>query len=328
LSCSEASARYPPEYSKPLQDMISFATGRLDDELTRHVPFLAGRVGSWMSGLAVGAHPVSRLVTPEMFPMFLLPWWLARTLRADPEEAFESDLVYSTINGYYSIRLIDDIMDGEGASTIDLLPVAAFFHSRFQRSYSRHFGPDHDFWIDFDASWLGSAELAYRDQCLVDVDHPAFAAVAGRKSCASHVPVAAVCHHYGRSDLILPWIGLCDLFGCFHQMLDDFVDWRRDALSRRPTLFLTEARRRKDPDETLFSWVLREGCMWAFSELERWMEHLRETAEGLGSVEASRYLTRRGLALRDWKKELIGGMHELARLRQLFPCVIDEEPRS
>src|SRR6185369_11102253 len=118
------------------------------------------------------------------FPLLRLPWWLEKTLRPQPVLTFQADLVYSSMNGYYYIRLLDNVMDGHATVEHRLLPAAGFFHSQFQISYQPYFGSAHPFWNFFKQTWFQSAEVTLRDAALVDVDLPHFRQIASQKVCA------------------------------------------------------------------------------------------------------------------------------------------------
>ena len=64
--------------------------------------------------LAGGAEPEAYFLHPEAFPMVLLPWWLESTIHEPPARGFQRDIVYSSVSGYYFVRMIDDLMDGVG----------------------------------------------------------------------------------------------------------------------------------------------------------------------------------------------------------------------
>ena len=50
---------------------------------------------------------------PRAFPHFLLPYWLSPVADRVADAEFQTDLLYSSINGYYSIRLCDNIADND-----------------------------------------------------------------------------------------------------------------------------------------------------------------------------------------------------------------------
>jgi len=124
-------------YDQALSNAITAAFSRLRAEMERAGPFMAEQTLSWIGQLFGGAQPEDYFKHPFAFPMLLLPWWLEKAIRQDPDISFQSDLVYSTIDGYYFIRLIDNLIDREATVELELLPVLAFFHIQLQRSYHR-----------------------------------------------------------------------------------------------------------------------------------------------------------------------------------------------
>src|SRR5690242_8264139 len=111
---------------------------RLEAELRARAPRLAEHVTAWLRHLFID-DPARAWIRSRAFPVLQLPRWLAASLAADSDTRFHADLDYSSINGYYLIRLIDNVMDGDGTVETRLLPAAAFFHSRFQGVYLDYF---------------------------------------------------------------------------------------------------------------------------------------------------------------------------------------------
>src|SRR5689334_12593797 len=141
-----------------VKSLVRSAFARLQTEVRGAMPVLAKRTLAWMSQLARSPHPETYF-TRLVFPVLLLPWWIDKTLRRTPDKAFHADLLYSTINGYYYIRLIDNLMDGHPPGDATLLPAAAFFHTQFQLGYQRHFEHGHPFWQIFAREWFRSADM-------------------------------------------------------------------------------------------------------------------------------------------------------------------------
>lgn len=301
-------------YDPQLTDMIAAAISSIDSEMAQKAPFMAGRVGAWMRDLSGSLQPADYFTHPLAFPMLLLPWWAEKTCRPVSDISFQSDLVYSTINGYYSIRMIDNVMDGDTNVDLGLLPALNFFHTQFQSAYQPHFPAGHPFWDDFANIWLRSGESAMQDASASDIDRARFVQVAGQKVCAVKIPVAAICYHSDRPDLIPPWYQLVDLLGCWHQMMNDLFDWRKDMDHRTPTFFLSQAGRRKAPDESIAAWVVREGFAWASETLHLWMAELQEMAQHLSSQGLSAYLGARERLFLEREAQVTTGFQSMARL--------------
>ena len=201
---------YDPELSR----IVDAALARLHAGMAEAAPFMAPRVAAWMRDAGrERVEPAERFKHPESFPMLLLPWWLESALRPAPDPSFQEDLVFSTLNGYLFIRLIDNVMDGHSTVEPGLLPALALFHTGFEAPYHRTFEPGHAFWPIFRSVWFASADATVEDASSTHIGHEAFVRVAARKTCAVKIPLAAVCYRCGRPDLMAPWW--------------QFADWRQ-----------------------------------------------------------------------------------------------------
>ena len=270
-------------YPHQLSQIITQAIVRLQTDLHQAAPVMAAQVVPWLESLAGSARPEDYFKHPLAFPALLLPWWVEQSLGPSPDLALQADLAYSTINGYYYIRLIDNLMDGHATVERELLPALNFFHTQFQSTYLPHFPADHPFWPDFTAIWLRSGEAAMEDAALATIDEVAFTRVAAQKVCAAKIPVAAICYRRHRPDLIAPWTEAVDLLGGWHQFLNDLFDWHKDLARQTTTYFLSEAERRRHADELVVSWVAREGFAWGIDQAQGWMSRLKSQAEALNS---------------------------------------------
>ncbi|MEW5957939.1 MAG: hypothetical protein AB1801_09465 [Chloroflexota bacterium] len=301
-------------YDPALSTLISAAVLRLQSELAQAAPLMAQPVEDWIRQLSAPREPGDYFKHPLAFPALLLPWWLEQTLADAPDPALQADLIYSTINGYYYIRLIDNLMDGQATVELKLLPALGFFHTQFQLAYQRYFEAGHPFWNLFQAVWFQSAEAAWHDAALLEIDEVQFEQIAAQKVCAAKIPLAAVCYRRSRVDLIEPWSNFVDRLGCWHQMLNDLLGWHRDFSRGAVTYFLSEAGRRRSPDEPLAGWVAGEGYSWALSKLDTWMSALQQATLELGSPDLVNYLeTRQAMLLRQ-QIEVSAGLRHLARL--------------
>jgi hypothetical protein len=312
-------------YDPELSAIVDAAFARFDAGLEQAAPFMAPRVLAWMQDAGrETAEPADRFKHPASFPMLLLPWWLESTLRSRPDPAFQEDLVFSTINGYLFIRLIDNVMDGHATVEPRLLPALGLFHTQFQTPYQRYFCHEHPFWAFFTDTWFASADITVQDAGAVDLDSQQFEWVAARKTCAVKIPLAAVCYHLARPDLIAPWSQLVDRFGCWHQMLNDLFDWRRDMQHDTPTYVLSEASRRKGPAESVAGWIMREGFEWGMDQLQAWMVELKALARGLDSPALAAYLETREVTLLEQAQQVRAGFENMRRLAaalQIGPLV-------
>jgi hypothetical protein len=273
-----------------LSHTVSRALQRLQAELAEATPQMAGPVTDWMRELAGGAEPLAYFSHPMAFPTLQLPGWVAHSLGGGIDAAFEEDLAFSSINGYYFIRMIDNVMDGEATVETRLLPALASFHSAFQGVYQAHFAAEHPFWALYRRVWLGTAEAAVVDARLGSITREAFEEASARKVGAALIPVAAVCHRLGRAEQIAPWAELVHRLGKWHQMLNDSFDWHKDSVHGNTTYFLSEAQRLKHPDESPMAWVVRCGFDGACDTLRGWMHEVQVLAATLGCPPLVQYL--------------------------------------
>ena len=300
-------------YDSQLSNLIQSSLARLNLELTAAAPATAAEVSRWTAYLSGTARAEDYFKHPLAYPSLLLPWWFEKTLRDQPDLSFQSDLVFSTINGYYYIRLIDNLMDGNATVELRMLPVLAFFHTQFQTAYHNYFEPKHPFWSTFFSAWFHSAEVTLVDASLSEIDLNQFEQITAQKTCAAKIPLAAVSYRQNRPDLIEPWSRFVDLFGCWHQLRNDLFDWQRDEARNTRTYFLGEAQRQQ-PDEPTTVWVVREGFAWAMEQLQSWMVDLKALAAQLASPDLTSYLDIREKMLEERARAAEDGFRHLAKI--------------
>jgi len=141
-----------------LQKLVSDACARIHAKLTRHAPFLGEQVRGWMAQLSPTGNASDYFLLPRMFPLLRLPLWVAKSFAAEAESEFLADVIYSTVNGYYYIRLLDNLMDGHGTNELEILPATAFFHTEFQATYQKYFEAAHPFWEMFRSAWFSASD--------------------------------------------------------------------------------------------------------------------------------------------------------------------------
>lgn len=302
-------------HNDSLKKIVTLALKRVRTGLEDHVPRVSDHVLVWLRSLSKG-RPIERYWTaPEAFPMLHLPWWLEETFCRSEIPPLQPDLIYSSINIYCFIRLIDNAMDQDVPTDLKLLPALGVFHTEFQSPYHRYFGCDHPFWEFFTRVWFRSAEVTMLDASIPRFRLSEFINVAGKKMCAAKIPIAAVAYKYQRADVIPIWSDFVDRFGCWSQMLNDTFDWYKDSFHGRQTYFLSEAARRKKPIESVTEWFVREGFEWSMDRLETWMCEMRPLAEETHSAALLTYLERRVDLLAKKRKEMCDGLQNLARFR-------------
>src|SRR5215475_10268915 len=101
--------------------IVAEALQKIQAGVERQTPHLARQILAWIQSLCPDRPVESYWTDPEAFPLLFTPWWLEQTLCSTPDSLFQLDLVYSSINMYYYIRLIDNLMDGDVPTDLHLL---------------------------------------------------------------------------------------------------------------------------------------------------------------------------------------------------------------
>ena len=314
-------------FAQKLRKLLSAAVRRVVSEMARHAPDLKGEVRPWMEALA-GSERAEAYFQDGRAAIFLLPWFLEKSIRPVPDPEFQASLVYSSVNAYYFVRLIDNLLDRQDGPERRLLPAAAFFHAQFQSPYHRYFPPDSPFWDFFHATWTSMAEATLKDAATTDFSEEEFAAVAARKSAGVKIPLAAVCFRYERADWLPRWCAFYDRLACWNQMLNDLLDWQKDRNREISTFFLSEAKRSKRAGESVTGWMVRRGFTWACGLLQSWMHELQVLAPALHSADLEAYLEYREREIANWQRTVAPDLVRLARLASLLEGTPMTEPRS
>jgi hypothetical protein len=300
------------------RNVIALAMQRLLDGLQAATPHMAQPVGAWMRALAGGHAPEAYFTHDLAFPTLLLPWWLEQSLGREPAQALQANLAYSSINGYYFIRMIDNVMDGEATVETQLLPALAYFHTEFQTAYQAHFAPAHPFWTLYRKVWFGTADAAIHDARLDSITLEMFNQASAQKVRAALIPVAAVCHTYARADLIEPWSEFVYRMGKWHQMLNDTFDWHKDSRNGNMTYFLSEAQRHKRDGETPTDWIVRTGFETGCDTLRTWMRDAQTLAATLNCPALLHYLADRSTQFERRAQDALAGFAALGKLAAAF----------
>jgi len=300
-----------------LNQLLEQAIAQIQMDLAQAMPHSAPRLHAWMRHLARSEQPADYFRQPVGFPLLQLPWWLAQSLGA-PQTDFLSDVIYSTLNGYYYIRLIDNVMDGHATNEIQLLPAASFFHTRFQTVYQTHFPATHPFWPTFHHAWFRAAEITIRDADLTALTLEDFREISSHKVSAIHIPLAAICWQSGQPQRLTPWLSFVNKLSSWHQFWNDVFDWNKDLRFGTATYFLSEAGRRRANTETVAEWVAREGFAWGMQVLTDWMQELKQWARPLNSRPLNQYLSFREALLVEQQPQLQAALNRLTQLAAAF----------
>lgn len=299
-----------------LRQILQQAADRFYANLNSALPRTAPLIAARLKRVPAGARTVEVCLATQSFPAFSMPWWITPPEARGHDPEFQQDLCYSTLNGYYFVRLIDNVQDGDGPADLrQLLPAGGYFHAQFQSPYQRWFPADHPFWATFQAAWNEQAEAAAVEAELVEIDLPAFLSVSALKFGAAKGPLAAAAYRYGREAELPAWFAFVDRLGAMSQLANDLFDWHHDSLAGINTYIQSEYRRRRGgPDETIHRWIMREGFELGAAQIRDWHRDLQAMAAALGAPEATLWLERRGALL---EREISSGRAALTALREL-----------
>lgn len=305
--------KYPPR----LRHAIAAGVRRICTEMDVSMPLTTSHVKKWLAYLAASEQPEAYYLRRGDLPMFLFPWFLEKA-QVKSDTAFLNDRVYSTINGFYYIRLLDDVTDRHAMNELGLLPALGFFHTQFQSPYFKYFGADHPFWDYFRSIWFHSADVTMRDLRFSKVNRTQFIQIAAQKTCAVKIPIAAVAFKYGLEDTLEGWSKFMNVYGCWHQMANDLFHWHEDLSLNTSTFFLSEASGRKRRRETIPDWVVREGFDWGLEILNKWMEQAQERARKLECADLLHYLQYRSERVQREASTMRESLQTAAKLRGLL----------
>jgi hypothetical protein len=280
-----------------LEQIVSTAFLRFEANLRASLPMTAPHVMEWLHGVPSPASPETVLNSPT-FPHYVLPYWISPPQAREADLDFHIDLIYSTINGSYFIRLCDNIADNDSPPELrKVAPSAAYFDNQFIRPYMKYFSSTNKFWILFDKLWAQQSESSSADSLCEDINIASFIAISSKKFTAAKIPIAAVCLRYEDLETsIESWFNFIDKLGSFTQFNNDFFDWNHDSIYGITTYVSSEARRRA-PGDSLARWFLREGFDWGASVLRSGLDSVKQQAEHLGNRALLDWVIARGTAL-------------------------------
>lgn len=302
-----------------LKPITTIAIQRLIADMSVSAPLMAARAEAWMAGLTKTGQAADYFQHPLAFPMLLLPCWVEESLWGQIDIEFQTNLVYSSVSGYYFIRMIDNVMDEQSQLERKLLPMTGFFHAQATATYHRYFDHRHHFWAYFSRWNTQSADFAIEDGSGGEIDIERFRQIAGKKVVAGKIPIAAVLARYEQLERLPAWEHFYDKLSCWHQMFNDVLSWHKDIQHATASYFLCEGQQRKYPDETMFAWLLREGFAWGLETLDQWLDELLTLANSLGSQHLKQYLVYRDQLLESQKIDLqnsVAAMWQLSRISE------------
>ena len=305
-----------PADDMQLRRILQRAADRFYANLNTALPRTAPLIAARLKRVPAGPRTVEVCLATQSFPAFSMPWWITPAEARGTDLQFLEDLCYSTLNGYYFVRLIDNVQDGDGPADLrQLLPAGGYFHAEFQSPYQRWFPAGHPFWNDFRAAWNEQAEAAAVEPELDEIDLAAFQSVSARKFGAAKGPLAAAAYRYGREEHLQAWFFFVDRLGALSQLANDLFDWHHDSLAGINTYIQSEYRRRRaGSDETIHRWIVREGFDLGATQIRDWHKELLGIAQVLRAPEATLWLERRGALL---EREIASARAALTALREL-----------
>src|SRR5262249_26922130 len=156
------------------------------------------------------------------------------------------------------------------------------------------FDPGSPFWAEvFERNWIGMADATTRGFSMSDYEEDDFSAVTGEKGGGGYISAAAVCYPHFEERVLGPWLEFLFRFTHFQEMLDDFCDWHEDLAAGRSSYLLCEAARRKEANESVEAYLMREGLAWGYSKLMTFHERASAAAACLDSPPLEAYLRHR-----------------------------------
>ena len=175
-----AMARLMHDRSDPFLDqLVSTAFRLFDANLEAALPRATPKIREFLR--RVPTRP-EHIFNARSFPIVVLPYWLSPSRERTVDAEFQTDMIYSSISGYYSIRLCDNIADNDSPPELrKLAPCTLYFDSEAIRPYRKHFPTTHEFWNLFDTFLAQQAEASAADSLLDDVDAETFASLSSKK---------------------------------------------------------------------------------------------------------------------------------------------------
>lgn len=306
-----------PEYDPDLENIVIRAAARLENYVEKHSPFLGEIFSNWIRKLSENIRSETYFTHPQGFPLIVFPWLLKKTYTKTTDTDFHETLVYSSMSGYYFIRIVDNIMDEMESKYTKFLPLAGLLHNQFQHPYGKYFAHGHPFWGIFEKYWSKTAESAIKDSALSRITFDDFRDISSKKVCAGKIPLYAVAFRAGHSEIPEQWHKLFDLFSMWHQMNNDFTDWNRDMKKNRNTYILSEAARRKNENENIALWMCREGAAHIIELMRGWMNEMIDLSTRMNCPELEAYLRGRGAIFAAASDDILAGIQQLQKIINL-----------
>jgi hypothetical protein len=317
-------------FDAELFGLVEQALARLRRELLQHAPAVADLVLDWIASQSLTNRPADCFRDLRAH-IVLFPWLIENSLcvapaNPDRDMGFHADVVYSSVNAYYYVRLLDNVMDRHHPEQADLLPMLGFFHCAFQSAWTPYFPPSHPFWDLFRSVWFGMAEATVRSTRLSEFHAPDFVETGVRKISGIKIPMAAVCLWHGRRDALDGWMRMFDAYACSNEMLDGLFDWHQDLGTKIDTYLLSEAMRRKRPGESVAGWLVREGLAWGYANVGEWIAQAQAAGRDLNCPVLMAFLNHRKAHAESLWQSIEPDLAGLTRLASLLePATLEPD---
>jgi hypothetical protein len=299
-----------------LEQIVSNALLRFEANLHAALPRAAQQIRQHLKSVPT---KTEHFLAVRNFPHFLLPWWFSPAAEREADLEFQSDMMYSSISGYYAIRLCDNIADNDSPRELrSLAPCTLYFDSEAIAPYRQYFPANHEFWKLFDTFLAQQAEASAADSLLEDIDAETFASLSSKKFTGTKIPMSAVRWRYQIPGSVFEqWLQFVDVLGNFAQFSNDFFDWNHDSKFGIVTYVSSEWRRR-GPGDGLATWFLREGFDWGVAQLKLRFDNVKLRAEALENKALLDWLMLRGRTLDDDIDKLRSALNLLKRLGKVM----------
>ena len=304
--------------SDPLvHELIEAGAARLEETIRTETPGLAEPALAWIRSLTLTNRLADYFHHPLRFPMLRLPGWAVEH-EAPNHRALFADTIYSTMAGYYHIRLLDDLVDRQTGAPLELLPLAALFHTEFQSAYLPHFPAASPFWPVFRHRWLGLADATVARPAPGPDQAAALFARATATVGAVVIPLRALTLGMGVPERFDQWEPVVLELARIDQLMDDVLDWQPDLARSQPNLLLADGAERAQPGESSAAWVVREGYRRGLAAVRKRLNELTPAATALGSAPLLGFLAGRRAAADALEDETSAGLAQLASLAVWF----------
>jgi hypothetical protein len=281
---------------------------RLDADIAEKMPATSGLWQRRTTALAPGADRTAYFLDLAAFPTVLLPRWLA----PDAAPALHRDLLASSLAGYWAIRVVDQITDGDHLEDRQLAPVLGLLHARFWRPYHARFAPDDSaFWEPALRWWTGSADAAVAE---ASAPVHALPLLAQRKTGAVRIPLLALCRAAGAPSLPPTWEAVVDRLCTAHQLHNDWTDWRRDRAAGQRTWAGAWTEQHCGDRSPAEWWALEGAQRFAREELLPALAALRRALEAASTPGGVAWCTARTQQVHTQLDQLQRAQDTLARL--------------